>query len=70
MLLRALLLPAPLLRQQQLLPSDAWAALAAVGYGGFMLFVAQAIILGMSTGVQATASRRKGQVMKAVNSMS
>ena len=37
------------------------AALAAVGYGGFMLFVAQAIILGLSTGVQASASRRKGQ---------
>lgn len=37
------------------------AALAAVGYGGFALFVTQAIILGLSTGVQATASRRKGQ---------
>ncbi len=37
------------------------AALAAVGYGGFMLFVAQSIILGLSTGVQACASRRKGQ---------
>ncbi|MEQ8493157.1 MAG: MATE family efflux transporter [Gammaproteobacteria bacterium] len=37
------------------------AALAAVGYGGFALFVAQALILGFATGVQATASRRKGQ---------
>ena len=37
------------------------AALAAVGLSGFMVFVAQAIILGLSTGVQATASRRKGQ---------
>lgn len=37
------------------------AALAAVGYGGFVLFVVQAIILGLSTGVLATASRRKGQ---------
>ncbi|MGH8597635.1 MAG: MATE family efflux transporter, partial [Gammaproteobacteria bacterium] len=37
------------------------AALAAVGYGGFALFVAQAIILGLSTGVLAAASRRKGQ---------
>lgn len=40
---------------------DSNAALAAVGYGGFMLFVSQAIILGLSTGVQASASRRKGQ---------
>ena len=37
------------------------AALAAVGYGGFILFTAQAIILGLSTGVQACASRRQGQ---------
>jgi len=37
------------------------AALAAVGYGGFALFLAQAIILGLSTGVQASAARRKGQ---------
>ncbi len=37
------------------------AALAAVGYGGFALFVTQAVILGLSTGVQASASRRKGQ---------
>ncbi|MGE4618126.1 MAG: MATE family efflux transporter [Gammaproteobacteria bacterium] len=40
---------------------DSNAALAAVGYGGFMLFMAQAVILGLSTGVQASASRRKGQ---------
>ena len=37
------------------------AALAAVGYGGFVLFLAQSIILGLSTGVQASAARRKGQ---------
>ncbi|MEN9726561.1 MAG: hypothetical protein RL434_927, partial [Pseudomonadota bacterium] len=37
------------------------AALAAVGYGGFALFVAQSIILGLSTGVLAAAARRKGE---------
>ncbi len=37
------------------------AALAAVGYGGFSLFVAQSIILGLSTGVLAAAARRKGE---------
>ncbi len=37
------------------------AALAAVGYGGFALFVAQSIILGFSTGVLAAAARRKGE---------
>ncbi|MGD9341345.1 MAG: MATE family efflux transporter, partial [Chromatiales bacterium] len=37
------------------------AALAAVGIGGFTLFMCQALILGISTGVQATASRRKGE---------
>lgn len=37
------------------------AALAAVGLGGFTLFVMQAVILGLSTGVQASASRRMGQ---------
>jgi putative MATE family efflux protein len=37
------------------------AALAAVGYGGFILFVAQSIILGLSTGVLAMAARRKGE---------
>ena len=37
------------------------AALAAVGLGGFALFMAQALILGVSTGVQTTASRRKGE---------
>ena len=37
------------------------AALAAVGLGGFALFMCQALILGVSTGVQATASRRKGE---------
>ena len=37
------------------------AALAAVGYGGFALFLTQSIILGLSTGVQASAARRKGQ---------
>lgn len=40
---------------------DSNTALAAVGYGGFILFFSQSIILGLSTGVQATASRRKGQ---------
>ena len=37
------------------------AALAAVGLGGFALFMFQALILGISTGVQATSSRRKGE---------
>jgi multidrug resistance protein, MATE family len=37
------------------------AALAAVGFGGFILFFSQAILLGLSTGVQASASRQKGQ---------
>ena len=37
------------------------AALAAVGYGGFALFVAQSIILGLSTGVLVAAARRKGE---------
>ncbi len=37
------------------------AALAAVGLGGFANFMCQALILGISTGVQATASRRKGE---------
>ena len=41
--------------------SNSDAALAAVGFGGFILFTAQAIILGLSTGVQACASRRLGQ---------
>lgn len=36
------------------------AALAAVGIGGFAAFMFQALILGVSTGVQATAARRKG----------
>jgi len=37
------------------------AALAAVGIGGFVTFMCQALILGISTGVQATAARRKGE---------
>ncbi len=37
------------------------AALAAVGLGGFALFMSQALILGLSTGVQATVARRKGE---------
>ena len=37
------------------------AALAAVGLGGFANFMCQAIILGISVGVQATAARRKGE---------
>lgn len=36
-------------------------ALAAVGYGGFSIFVSQALLLGFSTSVQASASRRKGE---------
>ncbi len=36
-------------------------ALAAVGLGGFATFMCQALILGISTGVQAMAARRKGQ---------
>jgi MATE family, multidrug efflux pump len=36
------------------------AALAAVGIGGFANFFSMAILLGISVGVQATASRRKG----------
>ena len=35
-------------------------ALAAVGVGGFVVFMCQAFILGIGTGVQAIASRRKG----------
>jgi MATE family multidrug resistance protein len=37
------------------------AALAAVGIGGFANFTAMALILGLSSGVQATAARRKGE---------
>lgn len=37
------------------------AALAAVGIGGFTLFMCQALILGASTAVQAMAARRKGE---------
>ncbi|MDQ2068376.1 MATE family efflux transporter [Natronospira bacteriovora] len=36
------------------------AALAAVGLGGFAIFMFQALILGIGTGVQAMAARRKG----------
>jgi len=36
-------------------------ALAAVGLGGFVVFMCQALILGISTGVQTSASRRKGE---------
>ncbi|NNF67668.1 MAG: MATE family efflux transporter, partial [Gammaproteobacteria bacterium] len=36
------------------------AALAAVGLGGFATFMCMALILGISTGVQAMSSRRKG----------
>lgn len=35
-------------------------ALAAVGLGGFVVFMCQALILGISTGVQSTAARKKG----------
>ncbi len=37
------------------------AALAAVGMGGFAVFMAMAIMLGISVGVQAISSRRKGE---------
>lgn len=37
------------------------AALAAVGLGGFVVFMCQALILGISTGVQSSAARRKGE---------
>ena len=36
-------------------------ALAAVGLGSFSTFMCQAMILGISVGVQATAARRKGE---------
>ena len=36
------------------------AALAAVGLGGFVVFMCQAMILGISTGVQSSAARQKG----------
>ena len=37
------------------------AALGAVGMGGFVLFMCQALVLGVSTGVQSMAARRKGE---------
>ena len=37
------------------------AALAAVGIAGFVAFTCQALVLGISTGVQTTAARRKGE---------
>ncbi len=37
------------------------AALAAVGLGGFVTFLSQSIILGLSAGVQAVAARRRGE---------
>lgn len=37
------------------------AALAAVGLGGFASFMSFALLMGVSTGVQATSSRRKGE---------
>lgn len=36
------------------------AALAAVGLGGFAVFMCQALVLGIGTGVQAGAARKKG----------
>ena len=36
------------------------AALAAVGLGGFVVFMCQALVLGISTGVQSNAARKKG----------
>jgi len=40
--------------------SNSNAALAAIGLGGFVLFFWQALLLGFSTGVQASTSRAKG----------
>lgn len=37
------------------------AALAAVGMGGFLSFMSQALLMGLSVGVQALAARRKGE---------
>jgi putative MATE family efflux protein len=37
------------------------AALAAVGLGGFVVFMCQALVLGVSTGVQTLAARKKGE---------
>ena len=37
------------------------AALAAVGLGGFAVFMCTALIIGISTGVQALAARKKGE---------
>ncbi len=36
-------------------------ALAAVGLGGFVVFMCMSMILGISTGVQALAARKKGE---------
>lgn len=36
-------------------------ALAAVGLGSFVVFMCQALILGISTGVQSSAARKKGE---------
>ena len=36
-------------------------ALAAVGLGGFVVFMCSALILGISTGVQSLAARKKGE---------
>ncbi len=36
-------------------------ALAAVGLGGFIVFMCGALVLGISTGVQSSAARRKGE---------
>jgi putative MATE family efflux protein len=36
-------------------------ALAAVGLGGFIIFMCQALVIGISAGVQAMTSRRKGE---------
>lgn len=36
-------------------------ALAAVGLSSFVVFMCQAVILGISTGVQSTAARKKGE---------
>ena len=40
---------------------NSWLAVLYVGLGGFIVFMCQALILGISTGVQTSAARRKGE---------
>jgi len=41
------------------------AALAAVGLGGFVVFMCQALILGISTGVQTSAAAKEREIRSA-----